>query len=173
MIDKAWMDDMSDKIVKVTKGFDKSDRRYAYDFLRKHIVIDNIHQQAIRKFRGKTIEFGTGSLNPIVVVVTKDPITKEQKERLNQAWNRLSIPTDEVYYAHLRFVKTKQKQDIRLNIFNELLDALSPQFLLAFDGVPITYDGAQHAMNHPIDIVTDPNCKDERREMMKALKQMD
>ncbi|MNO70507.1 hypothetical protein D3C76_613930 [compost metagenome] len=172
MTSEAWLEEMSQSVVTVTKGFDKPDRKYAYNYLRKHVLVDEIHQLAIRKFRGKTIEFGTGSLHPEVVVVTKDPITKEQKERLVQAWKKLDIPPDEVYYAHLRFVKTKQKQEIRHDILNRLVQTLEPGFLLAFDGVRIDYDGDAYQTKDPISIVTDAACKAERQSMMRALKNM-
>lgn len=170
MSSEAWIDEMSQAVVTVTKGFDKPDRKYAYNYLRNHVKIDEIHQYAIRKFKGKEIEFGTGSLSPDVVVVTRDPITKEQKDRLVQAWKKLDIPPDEVYYAHLRFVKTKQKQDIRQDILDRLVQTLNPGFLLAFDGVKVDFDGDAYQTKDPISIVTDAACKAERQSMMRALK---
>jgi hypothetical protein len=167
---QAWLDEVSESIVKVTKGFEKPDRKYAYAYLHNYVKLDDLHKAAIRKFPGKTIEFGFGSMKPIVAVVTKDPITKDQKEKLKLAWKKLGIPEDEVYYAHLRFVKTKKKQEARQEILNKLIGILKPQMLIAFDGVKVDYEGDAYQTDDPISIVTSPEATEERKQMMRALK---
>lgn len=167
---QAWMDEINESIVKVTKGYEKPDRKYAYAYLQNYIKLDDLHKVAIRKFPGKTIEFGFGSLRPIVAVVTKDPITKDQKEKLKLAWKKLDIPEDEVYYAHLRFVKTKQKQEERQKILDQIIGILKPKFLITFDGVEVDFDGDSYQTKDPISIVTDPEAKEERKQLMRALK---
>ena len=174
--DQALMEDLKKSVLDVTKGYDKSDRKYALDYLRTHIKVDDLHQYALKKFPNKTILFGTGSLVPKIVIVTKDPISDEHQAKLNNVWTKMKLTEDDVYYAHLRFVKTKKKQDIRMEIFEKLLHMLHPRVILSFDGVesPKFKEITEHVIliPHSIDIISKEDATDERKELTKRLKEV-
>lgn len=135
--DKVWMENVKTSVLRVTKHLEREDRKFALDYLRGHIKVDDLHQQAIKKFPSKVIYFGEGSLNPDIVVVTRDLITKEQRNKLETALKKMGASTSDLYYAYLRFVKTKKKQEDRQEILERLVNILSPKLVIAFDGVQL------------------------------------
>lgn len=156
-----------------TKGFDKSDRKFAYHYLRNHVLLDELHAEAVKAFKGKIIQFGSGSLAPKIVVVTRDPIPLNAKHKLEKAFQKLDIPTDEIYYAHLRFVSTKRKQDIRQDLLNKLVNTLRPHYVLSLDSVNIDTDIPGYFTADHVSIFTDPEAKEERKALMRALRDRD
>lgn len=172
--DQALMDGLKESVLKVTKGEDNPDRKYALNYLRTHIKVDDLHQYAMKKFPGKVIEFGQGSLQPKIVIVTKDPIKDEDRVKLDNVWMKMKISEDDVYYAHLRFIKTKKKQAERLDIFEKLVHMLRPTIILAFDGVKSskfdTISSHVSLLDYPIEIISNPDKPKERKELTAILK---
>lgn len=169
--DKDFMDQLKKNVLSVTTHQDKEQRKYALDYLRTHVRIDDLHQLAIKEFPKKTIVFGEGPYNPLLVVVTTNPITADQKQPLEKAWSKLGVPPEEVYYAHLRFVSTKKKQDKRQDILNKLIHILSPKALFAFD---VSVDTALPLVSVPYSIQTlvDSDTVDARKEITQKLKEL-
>jgi hypothetical protein len=170
--DKEYMDSLKTSVLHVTKGLEREDRKYALDYLRTHLKIDDLHQHALKHFPGKTIVFGEGTFQPKVVVVTNNPIKPDEKEKLEKAWTKLRVPLHDVYYAHLRFVATKKKQDRRLEIFNKLLSILSPNVILSFDGVEIETDKEWVEFPSKVSILTDEGSRDEKKKLTQVLKEV-
>lgn len=169
--DKEFMKGIQTNLLAVTKGQDKEDRKYALDYLRTHVRVDDLHHLALKKFPNKIIDFGSGSYNPKVVVLTKDPITEEHKNKLRAAWKRLDLTEDDIYYLHLRFVKTKRKQEERKNIVNKMLAMLSPALTVVFDNVELDIPNEQIEMNAGISILTDKEAKAERKRLTTELRE--
>lgn len=171
--DKVWMENVKTSVLRVTKHLEREDRKFALDYLRGHIKVDDLHQQAIRQFPNKVIYFGEGSLNPSIVVVTKDPITKEQKSRLESALKKMRVPLTDIYYSHLRFVKTKKKQEERREIFERLIQILSPELIIAFDDVELsqlTPKSKLLATGMPVSVLVDPEAAENRKRFGRTLK---
>lgn len=168
--DKDFMDDLKDTVLTVTKDQEKEDRKFSLDYLRIHVKVDDLRQQAVKKFPNRTIDFGEGMMAPDVVVVTKDPIQKAEKEKLNVALKKLGVPLETVFYAHLRFVKTKKKQDARKDIFEKLINILSPKLVLAFDKVQMSVKSDVCDTGASIEVLTDKDKKDARKQLALKMK---
>jgi hypothetical protein len=168
--DKDFMEHIKKEVLQVTKGLDKEDRKFAIDYLRTHVKIDDLYLYARKKFPGKTLEFGNGSFQPKVVVLTKDPISNEHREKLDIAWRKLNLMDDDIYYAHLRFVKTKKKQEIRKDIIEKLIDMLQPELTVIFDDVEVSVSGKCYEVKESISILTDSEQKDARKELTGRLR---
>ena len=169
--DKEFMKGIQTSLLAVTKGQEKDDRKYALDYLRAHVRIDDLHHMALKKFPNKIIDFGSGSYNPKIVVVTKDPISEDAKNKLRAAWKRLNLTEDDVYYLHLRFVKTKRKQEERKEIVNKMLTMLSPALTVVFDNVELDIPKEKILMNANISILTDNPDKEARKRLTTELRQ--
>lgn len=170
--EKEFMDGLKASVLTVTKGIEKEDRKYALDYLRTHVRLDDLHRYALRHFPEKLLVFGEGSYNPSVVIVTKNPISLKAKQLLEKAWERMGIPVEDVYYAHLRFVATKKKQAIRQEVLNRLLDALSPTVILTLDHIQVESKVDAIDFPYPITILTEPGSQDEKRLLTKKLKEV-
>lgn len=170
--DKEVMEKLKTNVLTVTKGTEKEDRKYALDYFRTHIRVDDLHRYALRHFPGKTLILGQGSYSPRVVVVTKNPISTTAKQLLETAWERMKIPTEDIYYTHLRFVATKKKQTIRQEILDKLIDTLRPMAVLTFDEINVETKVEPIIFPHPIKILTTSGSKDEKRLLTKKLKEV-
>lgn len=170
--DKKFMDKIKKNVLAVTKHQEKETRKYALNYLRNHIKIDDLHKRAIKEFPGRVIVFGEGPYCPDLVIVTKNPIKQEQKEKLEKAWNKLRIPKEKIYYAHIRFVSTKKKQLIRQEIVEKLIDFLSPKAVLLFDDVSVKAKSEILSISHPIQTLVDPDKSEERKDITKKLKEV-
>lgn len=168
--DKEFMKSIQSSLLAVTKGQEKEDRKYALDYLRTHVRIDDLHMMARKKFPNAIIEFGTGSYNPKIVVVTKDPISKECADKLRAAWKRMNLTEDDVYYLHLRFVKTKRKQEERKAIVEKMLAMLSPNLVIFFDKVELETDKQVIDMQESISILTDKTAKEPKQRLTTELR---
>lgn len=168
--DKEFMNELKVRVLDVTKGLPKEDRKYAIDYLRTHVRIDDLYALARRKFRNKTFEFGSGSYNPKIVVVTKDPISPDHVTKLSSAWRKLGIGDNELFYAHLRFVKTKKKQKARQDLFDKLINILSPVLVVAFDSVTVNTDAECYDVGESIRVLSDPKGKAARKELTSRLR---
>ena len=125
-------------VLDLTEGLPKEDRKFALDFLRKHVRIDQLHAEAIDFFNKKEIVFGSGSKNPTVVVLTKREATKEQKARLLHAFNKMGLEDTDVYFATNNFVVTRRYKDEREEFVLNLLRILKPKVVMSFDGLDYT-----------------------------------
>lgn len=168
--DRDFMEGIKVSVLEATKGHDKEDRKYAINYLRTHVKIDDLYELAKKKFPGKIFEFGSGSYNPKVVVVTKDPISDDHKEKLALAWRKLKVPEQDVYYTHLRFVKTKKKQEDRQDLLNKLVNILSPTLTVVFDDLTLDVKMETYEVGDDIGILTNPDKKDARRELTNRLR---
>ena len=122
-------------VLDLTEGLPKEDRKFALDFLRKHVRIDELHAEAVEFFNKKEIVFGSGSKNPTVVVLTKKEIAKEQKTRLLHAFNKMGFEDTDVYFATNNFVVTRRYKDEREEFVMNLLRILKPKAVMSFDGL--------------------------------------
>lgn len=172
--DNDVMEDLKDEVLSVTDGFHKEDRKYALDFLRKHVRLDSLHHEAIEFFNKKTIVFGTGSFNPTVVVVTKNPIQVDTKKLLESAFEKMGLNESNLYFATYNFVFTRRYTDERDDFFARLLSVLKPKVILSFDDIdcsefidvsciPIAYSAEQ---------LLDQNNKDTRVELNNYFKEI-
>lgn len=125
-------------VLDLTEGLPKEDRKFALDFLRKHVKIDELHAEAIEFFNKKEIVFGSGSKNPVIVIITKLEITKEQKARLLNAFNKMGLQDTDVYFATNNFVVTRRYKDEREEFVINLLRILKPKVVMSFDGLDYT-----------------------------------
>lgn len=170
--DKKLMNHIKTEVLHATKGLEKEDRKYAIDYLKTHIRVDDVYQMAIKKFPGKELDLGKGSYQPKVVILTLDPITQDEQAKLGMAWRRLGLTENDLFYAHLRFIKTKKKQAERKHVIEKLIQILKPGLLLVFDNVEIEYDGTVHELHENISILTDPAQKEKRKELTTQLRQL-
>lgn len=168
--DKDFMNSIKKQVLEATKGQEKEDRKFAVDYLKTHVLIDDLYQLAVKKFPGKEFEFGQGSYHPKVVVLTKDPISQEHMTKLTAAWRKLKLEDSDVFYTHVRFVKTKKKQDIRKDIIEKLISMLSPDLLVTFDDVDVSFKGKQYQVQSPITILTNVDEREKRRELTTQLR---
>jgi hypothetical protein len=169
--DKGFMEAMKVSVLKVTKGQDKEERKYALDYLRKHVKMDDLHELALKKFPNKRFAFGQGSYNPKLVVVTKDPIKPEHKQKLELAWKKLKLSDSDVYYAHLRFVKTSKHQATRQDIVEKLINILSPNVTIIFDNVTLdNLKGECYEVGASAGVLADANQKEQRKELTTKLR---
>lgn len=133
--DVDFMEDLKDDVLSVTSGFDKEDRKFALDFLRKHVRVDDLHAEALEFFKKKTIVFGTGSFNPTIVVITKDAIPSPAKKMLESAFDKMGLNESQLYFATSNFVVTRRYIDRRVEFCARLLSTLKPKIILSFDGI--------------------------------------
>lgn len=166
---KEYMENIKESVLFVTKGMKKEDRKFAIDYLRKHVKIDDLHQYAIKHFKNKPIVLGFGSFNASVVVLTKNPIEPEVKVKLDKAWEKLKIPSEKIYYTHLRFVSTKKKQDIRQEIVEKLLDIISPNVVLTFDNLELKVPKEQIVLPYSPSVLIN-GSKEDKMKITKILK---
>ncbi|WP_422661663.1 hypothetical protein ACK8P5_26435 (plasmid) [Paenibacillus sp. EC2-1] len=169
--DKEYMDGIKESALKVTRGQDRDDRKFAVDYMRTSIKIEDLHASAVQQFPGKIIDFGSGSLAPTVVVVTKDPIGRAEKERLIGVFKKMQIE-NEVFFTHLRFVKTKKKQDERLDIFQKLINILAPKTVLIFDKVKVEVKPDVLKTGEDVSVLTDPDKRSERKALNVIFKKI-
>lgn len=169
---KEYMDDLKSNVLHVTKGLDKEDRKFALDYLRRHVKIDDLHRSALKEFPQKTIIFGSGSHVARIVILTKDPIQPQAQEQLDKVWEKMKIQPHDVYYAHLRFVATKKKQEQRQDILTKLLEIINPTVILSFDGLKVETTKEWIDFPHPLSILTASGHKDEKRLLTQKLKEV-
>lgn len=167
---REFMEGIKVSVLEVTKGQSKEDRKYAIDYLRTHVKMDDLHELAKKKFPGKIFEFGRGSYNPKIVVVTKDPISDEHREKLALAWRKLKITEQDVFYTHLRFVKTKKKQEDRQDLLNRLINILSPTLTVVFDNLTLDVKMEIYEVGDGINILTNPDDKEARKDLTNRLR---
>ncbi len=168
---EAFMNDLKKSVLNVTKGEDRKDRKYALTYLRKHVRLDDLHQKAVRSFPRRPIVFGQGHYAPSIVVLTKDPILEEAKQKLNRAWERMGINTDSIYYAHLRFAPTKKKQKQRQQILEELLTILNPKGILIFDSIVVKTKAQIIDVEIEIQNLLTPQTKEDTRKITRKMKE--
>lgn len=169
---KELMADLKSTVLQATKGFDRDDRAFALDYLRSHIKLDDLHKLAVKAFPNRPINFGVGSNAPRLVVVTKDPIGKEEKAKLDGALRRFGFAEIDVYYAHLRFVKTKKKQQDRQEILEKLVNILDPKLVIVFDKVAMNVKPEVYQTQQSVSVLTDTEKKDERKKFTRDLKKL-
>lgn len=169
---KEYMEDLKHSVLHVTKGLDKEDRKFALDYLRRHVKIDDLHRSALKEFPQKTIVFGSGSHVARIVILTKDPIKPQAKAQLDKAWDKMNIQPHDVYYAHLRFVATKKKQEKRQEILTKLLEIINPTVIISFDGLDVDTTKEWIDFPHSSSILTSSEHKDEKRLLTQKLKEV-
>lgn len=174
--DKKLMEGIKNTVLHVTRGQEKEDRKYAIDYLRTHVRMDDQILYAKKKFPSKEIIFGEGSLQPKLVIATRDPITPEQKDRLENVWKKMNLTENDIYYIHLRFVKTKKKKEVREQIFYRLLKMLAPKILFTFDQF-IEQDKVEESVKlfpsaYPATILSDEEAKEERKSLTPIFKEI-
>lgn len=169
-----FMEELKSDVLSVTSGFDKEDRKFALDFLRKHVRVDELHAEAISFFNKKTIVFGDGSLNPLVVVVTKDPVSSNVKKMLDTAFDKMGLNESQLYYATRNFVVTRRYADEREDFFIRLLSMLKPKVIISFDGMDYTDDVDSSYMNTGISVddVINPDNKSARAQLNNSFKEI-
>ena len=169
---KEYMDQLKSNVLTVTRGLEKEDRKLALDYLRRHVRMDDLHRYALKYFPEKTIVLGSGSNVARLMIVTRDPIKAEAKKRLERAWEKMNIPPQDIYYAHLRFVATKKKQDKRQEILNKLVEIINPQVVLTFDNIEVEAKKELVNFPYPIHILTRPDTKEQRKLLTRQLKEV-
>lgn len=174
--DKKFMDSIKKSVLSVTQGNDKDSRKYAIDFLKTYVRMDDLHLYAIKDFPKSAFSFGDGSYSPDMMIVTKDPIDEDTRSKLTRACSKAGIGEDSIYFAHLRFVKTKKKQDARQKIFDKMVHILKPKYILSFDNVTSdTYDElaqAHYIFPFGTEVVSNPDKKEAKKDISNALKQI-
>ena len=129
------LENIKENVLELTEGLPKEDRKFAIDFLRKHVRLSNLQQEAIDFFNQKKVVFGSGSRNPRVVVLTKNEISQESKNRLQNAFNKMGLSDTEVFFATNNFVVTRRHQQYRDQIVIQVLKVLKPEFVVSFDNI--------------------------------------
>lgn len=149
---KDFMEDLKEDVLSVTEGFDKEDRKFALDFLRKHVRTDELHAEAISFFKKKTIVFGSGSVNPAVVIVTKDTIPAEVKKMFENAFDKMGLNESQLYFATHNFVVTRRYVNERKDFFVRLLSTLKPKVIISFDNIDYADEVDSDYMNTEISV---------------------
>ena len=169
-----FMEELKSDVLSVTEGFDKEDRKFALDFLRKHVRIDELHADAIDFFKKKKIVFGSGSVNPAVVIVTKDPISADVKKMLENAFDKMGLNESQLYFATRNFVVTRRYVDEREDYFIQLLSMLKAKVIISFDGMDYTDAVESSYINTGISVeeVMDADNKGARTQLNKSFKEI-
>lgn len=172
--DKDFMEDLKEDVLSVTVGFDKEDRKFALDFLRKHVRTDELHQEAIQFFNKKTIVFGSGSINPTVAIVTKNPIHPEAKKMLENAFDKMGLNESQLYFATHNFVATRRYVDERADFFVRLLSMLKPKIIISFDDIDYSDELKSDYRNLEISVeeILDAGNKEARGSLNKLFKEI-
>lgn len=168
------MENLKEDVLSVTMGFDKEDRKFALDFLRKHVRIDELHTEAIDFFKKKAIVFGSGSVNPTVVVVTKDTISVDAKKMLENAFDKMGLNESQLYFATSNFVVTRRYTEDREDFFIRLLSLLKPKVIISFDSINYAEDVDANYMNTEISVeeLINPDSKKARSELNNYFKKI-
>ena len=169
---KDYMNNLKDTVLEATKGQEKYDRKYALKYMQTHVKLDDLHRMGVKHFPRRSIVFGSGSLRPKIVVLTRQPIDETNKQKLDRAWEKLNLSYRDVYYAHLKFVATKKKQDKRKEMVGKLLEILAPQVVLVFDDVDVEADVSMVDTQLPVSVVSNPKAKEETKLLTRKLKEI-
>ncbi len=163
---------LKEVVLDLTEGLPKEDRKFALDFLRKHVKLEELHAKAVDLFNKKELVFGSGSKNPTVVVLTKHEIQRDQKNRLLLAFNKMGLEDTDVYFATNNFVVTRKYKEEREQFVLDLLRILKPKVVLSFDGINYTSKSDFYFVRVDIhaDSITDKDDKTSRIELNKKFK---
>lgn len=75
------------------------DRRWAYRYFRKYLLLDDLHTWATQAAPGVTIPMGVGPLEPQVVVVTPTPITADEQKFVLDILRESGLQKDTIYWT--------------------------------------------------------------------------
>ncbi len=165
-VNSDYMGELKDAVKQVTKGCELEDRKFSVQYLKNHVRLDDLQKKAAATFPGKTFMMGTGSYLPKLVVVSKNPLTPPQKEKLDQLWKKFELTENDLYFAHLHFVSTKQKEE-REKLVAKLLNILAPKLILVFDHLKVS-SGVDAQMT--ADEIVAPEAKEKRKALPRLVR---
>jgi hypothetical protein len=175
--DKEFMLTLKKSVIKGMKGHDVEDKKEAWDYMKRRVIMDDLHKFAIEKLgTDEPVQMGVGDLRSRLLVLTMKPIVhskvaREFTERIIEAGK-----FKHVYYTS-KF-KTDTILKSQKQIFEEILESeikvLKPKAILAFGEVFSEY-GLHEVKEHlgiPIlqtDLIS-PIIKSEDEDFVKEKK---
>lgn len=125
--------DLEKVIMKVSQD-DEDEMDFSIGYFENFIDYDKILSSAIKFFNGRTINFGSGSMSPRVVVVTKKPISDSAKNKLKSGFNKMGLnPELDVYFLTYQFIKTRRFKKERHQYVLDVISILNPSAVLCFN----------------------------------------
>lgn len=124
--------DLEKIIMKVSQD-DEDEMDFSIGYFENFIDYDKLVSSAIKFFNGRTINFGSGSMSPRVVVVTERPISDSAKNKLKSGFNKMGLnPELDVYFLTYQFIKTGRFKKERHQYVLDVISVLNPSAVLCF-----------------------------------------
>lgn len=104
------------------------DRRWAVEYLTKYLTLDDLHRWAVTR-TGAVVPLGTGRLDSQLVVVTRKPLTEDERKVLDEGLAGVN------YYLTV-FSKTND-DELDATLLHKEIEIINPATVLSF-GVSLT-----------------------------------